>query len=380
MTSIRLSLFFAAYFMIVGVQLPFWPVWLQSRGMSAAEIGFLLAAATWLKIANPLIAGLVDRSGERKRPIIALAVLALGAAGLFMLPGGFWYLLGVSAFFALAWSTLNPLADSLTMMTSQQQNLDYGRIRLWGSVTFVLAAVGGGRWLAGRSEDWILWLILGGLVLTVLAALALPDSRVVQRPTRRPKVRRFLRAPSFLLFLGAAALTQASHVVLYGFGTIHWRTVGLSDDVIGLLWAEGVIAEIILFAYSAWVLKKIGPVGLLIVAAGAGALRWAVMPLTSDVYILALLQPLHGATFGAAHLGAIHFIARAAPPELSATAQSLYSSLALGIAFGVAMPLAGLLYGTLGALAYAAMSVMCLAGLGLALVLWRRWDGGEISA
>ena len=380
MNSTRLSLFFGAYFLIVGVQLPFWPVWLQGRGMSAAEVGFLLGAATWLKIGNPVIAGWVDHSGERKRSIIILSFLSLGAAALFFLPGGFWYLFAVSALFALAWSALNPIADSLAMMTARRHGLDYGRLRLWGSVTFIVAAMGGGRLLEGRSDDWILWLILGGLALTVLAAFVLPDTRVVGRPNRKPQVGKLLRSPSFLLFLGAAGLTQASHVVIYGFGTIHWRTIGLSDDIIGALWAEGVIAEIVLFAYSARVLKIIGPVGLLVVAAAAGVVRWGVMPLTSELAVLVLLQLLHGATFGATHLGAMHFIARAAPVELSATAQSLYSSLALGIAFGIAMPLAGVLYGAVAGQAYFAMAALSVAGLVLALLLWRRWDGAEIGA
>jgi len=378
MTSIRLSFFYAAYFLIVGVQLPFWPVWLQGRGMDAAEIGFLLAAATWLKISNPLIANAVDRTGHRKRAIVILAVLALATCSLYFLPGGFWYLFAVSALFALALSTLNPIADSLTMMTARAQNLDYGRIRLWGSVTFVIAAVGSGKLLDGHDASWILWLIIASLGLTVVAALALPDERIVHTATRRPRVGKLLRAPNFLIFLGAAALTQASHVVIYGFGTIHWRLAGHSDDVIGILWAEGVIAEIILFAFSAAVLKRIGPVGLLVIAAAAGVVRWVVFGLTSDLAVLIILQPLHGATFGAAHLGAIHFIARAAPPELSATAQSLYSSLALGVAFGVAMPLAGVMYGGLAGQAYFAMAGMCLAGLVFALVLWRRWPGDEV--
>ena len=210
--------------------------------------------------------------------------------------------------------------------------------------------------------------------MTSAKYVSIPDSRIARRSTPRPRVGKLLRSPVFLIFLGAGALTQASHVVLYGFGTIHWQQAGLSDDIIGILWAEGVIAEIILFAFSAHVLRRTGPIGLLVIAAAAGVLRWIVMALTTDLFVLVILQPFHGATFGAAHLGAIHFIARAAPPELSATAQSLYSSLALGIAFGIAMPLAGLLYGGLAGQAYFAMSGMCAFGL----VLWRRWDGGGV--
>ena len=130
---------------------------------------------------------------------------------------------------------------------------------------------------------------------------------------------------------------------------------------------EGVIAEILLFAFGARVVGRLGPAWLIASGGLAGAIRWAVTGWTDTLPALLLVQLLHAFTFGAAHLGAIHYIGARIPPTLSATAQSLYSAVVLGLAFGLAIFVAGQLYGAHGAAAYYAMAA--LAGLGGVLAL-----------
>jgi PPP family 3-phenylpropionic acid transporter len=152
----------------------------------------------------------------------------------------------------------------------------------------------------------------------------LPDRRVA-KPDRALglPLRQLLRQRDYALFVLAAGLLQASHAVYYGFGSLHWRSAGLSDRLIGLLWSEGVLAEILLFAFSAGMLRRIGPLNLLLLGAGGGIVRWTFTAATSDPVALVGLQLLHGLTFGAAHLGAMHYMARAVSPGLTASAQSL---------------------------------------------------------
>ena len=97
----------------------------------------------------------------------------------------------------------------------------------------------------------------------------------------------------FVIFLIAVGLVQASHAAYYGFATIHWRAAGLSDDVIGALWAEGVLAEIVLFAFSGAVVRRLGPVRLLLLGAAAGIVRWAIIGSTTDLVAVAGVQWLH---------------------------------------------------------------------------------------
>ncbi len=384
--SFRLALFYAAVFLVVGVLMPFWPLWLkETRGMSAEEIGLLLGVGLWMKVlANPFFAHFADRRPEKRRLLGALALGALAGFSLFHWAQGFWQLLAVTLVTFSMFTALMPLGENLTMIISYAHKLDYGRIRLWGSLTFILASVGGGVVLVGLPITAVLWLVLGGVVLTFLAALQLPDPETpgigggIGGDSQAPEapLRRILREPRFLLFLAAAGLIQASHSAYYGFATLLWREAGFADDVIGALWGTGVMAEVLLFAFSSTVMARVTPSTLLMIAAAAGALRWCVIGATANPLLLFPIQTLHALTFGATHLAAMHFIARTAPPGCSATAQGLYSSTAMGGLLGLGVILSGWIFQTTGGGgAFLAMAGLSLAGGGCAWLLHRRRQG-----
>ncbi|MDX1711362.1 MAG: MFS transporter, partial [Rhodovibrionaceae bacterium] len=244
------------------------------------------------------------------------------------------------------------------------QGFDYGRIRLWGSITFIAGVLVAGELLDFfEGAEPILICVLAGLALTVLASLMLPQQGAdAEARQDRTSVLRLLGDRVLLRFLCAAALLQASHAGYFLFSALHWRAAGLSGGTIGLLWAEGVVAEIVLFWLGGKAIARIGPRRLLMLAALGGLARWSVLALTADVAALAAVQWLHAATFGMAHLGTVHFIAHRAPPGLQATAQSLNSALAAGLAMGLSMLASGWLFERYDALAFFAMAAMSLAG------------------
>jgi len=381
--TIRLSIFYGFLFLSIGVFVPFWPVWLQSQDLSAADIGLLLGSGTVLKIiGSPIIARLVDRSGARRRAIIILSLLSLMAVALFFVAKGYLALFAATVILAFFFSPLMPLSDNLTLLAAAGGKVDYGRVRLWGSVSYAVAAVLGGIWLQGKSEDWILWLVFGTTALIFVSSLFLPKvatSAVKAKSDPPMPILPLLRNRIFWLFLLGAGLAKGSHVMFYGFSTIHWQSVGISREVIGYLWAIGVVAEIVLFAYATATMKKVDPLTLILIGAAAGVVRWALTGWTDDLTFLFVLQALHGITFGAAHLGAMYFLARAIPSGLSASAQSLYSSVSLGLIFAVAMPTAGLLYAEFSGQAFYVMAVM--SGLGFVIIagLSRIWNRGELD-
>lgn len=378
--AVRLAAFYAAFFVIAGVHLPYWPVWLSAQGLSGAEIGTLLAAATCVKIvANPLFAQWADRRGARRGLMVALTVCALAAFACFGLVEGFWPILLVTLAFGAALAPVMPLGENLAMGAATEEGLDYGRVRLWGSVTFMLAAFLGGRLLEDGPAERIYWGVLAGLVLTVLACRTLPDRRTEPSGGRSAPLGRLLRAPLFVLFLVTAGLVQASHAVYYGFSTLHWRAAGIGEGVIGLLWAEGVLAEIVLFAYSGRIVRRVGVTRLLALAAALATLRWAGTAFTTEIFLLIPLQALHAFSFAACHLAAMHFIARALPATVSATGQSLYSAASMGAALALAMLAAGTLYEAVDGLAYLAMAAMTAVAAGLAVILGRRWNGAAMA-
>jgi len=145
----RLALFNAAAFLVIGVQLPFWPVWLAGHGLDPQQIAAVFAAAIWAKvIATPAIGALADRIGHRRAVMAGLAGIACLAYAALWPVRGLWPLLALNLVAGVAQSALLPLGDAVTLAAVRERGLDYGRIRVWGSLSFVLASIGGGAALA----------------------------------------------------------------------------------------------------------------------------------------------------------------------------------------------------------------------------------------
>lgn len=358
--AFRLAAYYSALFMAVGVHLPFWPLWLKHHGLTPAQIGLILAATYLVKsVVNPLVGHIVDRRGDRRRPMLVLAGGAALAWCGFGVVDGFWPILLLTVVALGLWSGIMPVGEALSMMTTQRFGIDYGRVRLWGSAAFILTATLCGRLLVGHSPDVLVWAIAATLGVTALACAALPDTRVpVAEGTPPLPLKPLVTSAAFLLFLAAGSLNAAAHTVYYAFSTIHWKAAGIADDTIGLLWSEGVIAEILLFSVSGRVVRRCGPAGLLVLAGLGGVLRWTVLGVTTELPFLALVQVLHAATFGCAHLGAMHFIQRAVPAGLSARAQGLYAAVAMGVAPGLMSPLTGRLYEAFSGHAFLVMALL----------------------
>ena len=366
----RLAFFYAAMFALTGVQLPFWPAWLAARGLTAGEIRLLLAIGQWLKLAtNPLTGIAADRSGAPRRVMLLLSLGATAGFAVLLTAHGFVSLLLLSALTGACLSALLPLGDYVALAAAYAGRLDYGRIRLWGSLGFIAATLLAGRLVTLAGIDSVALLLAGAAALILAACAALPAPRRGRDATPRAGALRALARPSFLLFLLAAALIQGSHAVYYGFGTLYWRRLGIADDVIALLWAEGVVAEIALFYWGAPLLRRLGPAGLLALGGAGGLLRWSATGFIASLPALALLQLLHGLTFGAAHLGAMHHLARNLPPAQAATAQALYATVVGGLGQGLLMLVAGALYGAVAGKAYLAMAAVAAVGGALALFL-----------
>ncbi|MDE0815464.1 MAG: 3-phenylpropionate MFS transporter [Alphaproteobacteria bacterium] len=381
--AVRMSVFYFAVFLSAGLYLPFWPVWLESRGLGPVEIGLLYAIGRFTRIlTNPLIAHVVDRRGDRRKPMVLLSLGATVAFAAYELCSEMWQFALVAVVVGAMWGTINPLGDSLALVNARQGRLNYGRVRLWGSISFILATLAGGQILDVWPESAIFWSLLATFAVVTVVCLITPDTRVEALPVQSNVFRVFWRLmsePRFALFILASALLQTSHLVVYIFGTLHWRDAGIDDFIIGVLWAEGVVAEIVLFSFGAALTARFGAAGLLMMAAVAGVMRWPLLAFSTDLSVLFVAQALHGVTFGAAHLGAMAFLSRAIPPSLSATAQTLHGAVALGVASAVISPLLGGLYESWGGGAFYIMTLFSLAGGVVAFIAAQRWNGETLD-
>ncbi|MEE2956941.1 MAG: MFS transporter, partial [Pseudomonadota bacterium] len=228
--ALRISLFYAAIFSVIGVMMPFWPVWLKAQGMTPIQIGLILAAGTWTRaIVNPLLAQTADRQGRPDILIIGLGWGALGLHTLLLFTNGFWLLFVVCVIASTLLFALMPMADAVTMLKVRKGLIDYGRVRLWGSLTFIVTAIGGGYLLKDKTEDLILWLVIGLLIITVGSCHIVPRSDTSGTKRFLEPLTYIFRNRSLLFFILAASLIQASHAVYYGFSTLHWRAQGINE-------------------------------------------------------------------------------------------------------------------------------------------------------
>ena len=386
----RLALFYGALFLVYGVHLPYLPVWLEWRGLSAAEIGIVTAAPFFLRVlVTPAAGALADRMGNHRVLVVWLSLLALGSSLALARMEGFWPILAAALALSLATTTIMPLTETIAVAGVRASGLDYGRMRLWGSLSFILASFGGGALVDASGAGIGAWLIVAGCLATLLAASALP-APVPPRQVTRAAAREallgmralavgLLARPELALFLVAVGAVQGAHALFYAFGAVHWRGLGISGTWIGVLWTIGVLAEVAVFAYSRAILARVGPVELLIAAALAAMLRWSVMSLDPGLALLVPLQLLHALTYGAAHVGAIRFIERAIPERASGTMQALYATVAAGVVMGAATLASGAIYERYAGQAYLAMALLASVGLVAALALRRRWSGQEVG-
>lgn len=377
----RLALFFTALFLVTGTKVPYLPVWLDWRGLSAGEIATVTAAPLIIRIvATPLVAFVADRMGDHRGMLVLLAWVSLALLGGLAWAPGFAAILLVSVLLGLASSAMMPLVETVAMGGVRRAGLDYGRMRLWGSISFIAAGFAAGVLVERSGAGAVLWALAAGSAATALAAHLLP------RPAPNEAVgggratiglgdvAALVRARWFVLFLVAVGAIQAAHAVFYTFGVLHWHAQGLSTVTASGLWAVGVVTEIALFAVSGAAVRRCGALGLIAAGGLAAAVRWLAMAFDPPLAVLIPLQALHGLTYGATHLGAVHLMGARVPPARAGTAQALYASVTAGIAMALATLVAGRLYPAAGGMAYLAMAGLSLVGLAAVWALARAPD------
>ncbi len=378
--ALRMSVFYGIVFLIVGVMLPFFPLWLKWKELQEFEISVILAAPLFVRlIFTPTISFLADRSGNHRMVVILLCWGTLLTISTMFVLDGFTPILLVSILFSLFWMTVMPLTETIAMVGVRTQGLDYGRMRLWGSLSFILVSIAGGYIIKKYGPAAIPWMFVIVSTLVVMVAYYLPKSeKKAEEGKEQVSAKDILRLslnPVFIIFLIGASLIQATHSLYYSFGSVHWETQGISTDIVGILWAIGVIAETVLFAFSARVIQFCGGIGLLLIAGGAAVLRWSVMAFDPSVEVLYGLQALHALTFGAGHLGAIYLVGIMMPERYSATAQGLYAALSSGFVMGLGILSTGPLYEAFKGQAYFVMSLLGVLSIVCIVIVSRLWDG-----
>ncbi len=369
----RLSGFYLFYFALLGATAPYLALYFHHLGFAPARIGELVAIPMLMRCVAPNIWGwLGDYTGRRLLIVRCGAACTLLAFSLIFFDKSYAWLALVMALHAFFWHAVLPQFEVITLAHLQGQPGRYSQIRLWGSIGFILAVV-----LLGRLFEWLSLDIYPVTIVVIMAGIALstawvPPAQPVSHGNRSAGEGFLgqLRRPGVLAFYACVALMQLSHGPYYTFLTLHLDSLGYSRGLIGLLWAVGVVAEVLMFLAMSRILARFSVRRVLLVSFLLAALRWLLLgALAEHLWALLFAQLLHAATFGSFHASAIHFVQRSFGSRQQGQGQALYAALS-GTGGALGALYAGYSWNALGPTL--TFSIASLAALAAAMIIATR--------
>lgn len=364
----RIALVFCAPMMVNGIALPFFPIWLETLKMSDFQIGIVLAVPMFVRIFTAPIAGVVaDRIGERSIVLIWSGLLSLLTAVALFATGSFWPVLLLYTLQGAVYSPYVPITEAIMLSGVRRWNFDYGRMRLWGSLAFILATMTGG-WLAGLyGGDMVLPAMAVAFVLTVLGAMIAPRIGKPRRPSPISAIatmptKSTLRQWDVQLMLIGVSLVNASHAMLFAFSAIYWQKMGFSGVDVGILWSAGVLAEVVFFLFAVQLRQRFNLWSMMIVGGGVAVARWILFPMEMSFAGYFVLQCLHAFTYALIHMSAQSRLVERVAEEQEAAAQGLYFFYT-GMFTAIATFVSGYTFSWYGVQGFYLMSLVAAAGL-----------------
>ena len=360
-----------AYFAYAGLFATYAPLWFQSLGYSTLAIGVLASLQSSTRLFSPYAWGwLADHSGRRPQLLRVAVTGALASACCYFVPGTYGWIAAVTVTLFICTAGVIPISEAaLAHFVSSGATLDagrYGRVRVWGSIGFILTVVGSGVLMQALGVRVFPSLVVALLGLLFVAVLRLPTIReAAHAGDSAPGALAVLREPVVAWFFAGVFFTVLAHTALYAFFSLYLVSLGYSKTAVGLIWAVGVVAEVAWFWFQGRWLTRLSPHAWLTLAAFVTALRFALIAAFGALpWLLVLVQCSHALTFAGQHSSCIAVINRHFPSRLRGRGQALYTVLGYG-ASGV---VGGLVGGVLS------------ERLGFAAVFWGASAAGIVAA
>lgn len=368
----KLSSFYFFYFALLGGFAPYWGLYLEDSGFNLIEIAQITSILMITKVLAPNVWGWVgDHYGKRLELVRYGAFLTLLFFLAFYLHSSFWWYVLVMALFSFFWNAVLPQFEVITLHSLGEKRERYSQVRLWGSVGFIASVV-----LLGLVFDHVSISHLPDFLLIIILLIALCSLFSFEQPARvalrkKGSFVRALKSPVVISFLVINFLLQLSHGPYYTFYSIYMENLGYERLTIGILWAVGVIAEVILFIFMHRLLRRFSLRQIVVVSLMLTTFRWLLVGAFSDVLMVVIFaQCIHAASFGAMHAVAIHFVHHSFSSDNQGQGQAIYSSVSFGAGGALGALISGVVvtdYGSAIAF-YLAASMSALALLIACLV------------
>ena len=377
--SLNFALFFFAYYGYVGVFSPYASLYFADRGLSATQIGILMSLMQVMRIFGPNVWGWVADQSRRRVLVLRLTSVAAALTFCGMFVGqSFMFFFALMVTVNLFTSAQGPISEALMLSSMRGDLTHYGRVRLWGSVGFIVLVT-----LSGYALDWqgielMPWIALLMLVMVTSVTFSLHEEPATQHAQPSNSVRELLSRKSVLSFFASTFLMIAAHSSLYVYYSLYLSDMGYSKSVIGLMWSLGVIAEILFFFYQAPLFRRFGVRKLMLFSLGIAVIRFLMIGWgAQSLAVLLVAQVLHAATFGVHHSASVATLQRWFAGSLQARGQALYISISYGLGGTVGGLLLSACWDTFGARwVYVLAAIMSFLGL-IAAQLSYRWQDEE---
>ncbi|WP_432468109.1 3-phenylpropionate MFS transporter [Agarivorans sp. Z349TD_8] len=368
-----ISLYFSGLFFVWGIFLPFWALWLEGEGLNPSEIGLLIGFSMVARFVGNVVLMPRIKSANHLLPGIRWISFAsiLVVTCLFYLKGYIWLtILTLAANFFIA--TLIPLGDAAATKWVNQLKLDYGRVRVFGSIAFVISSTIIGNALGYFSHSLILYATAGSLLVLWGISLLSPAEKLLEpAASSNPHAGRLwpvLKQKHALRFIAVTTLIQSSHAAYYAYGTLYWKSIDYSESTIGYLWSIGVIFEMSILIFGSRWFRRWDARSMLLFAAIGGVIRWGLLGSAELLPMMMLSQTMHALTFALTQLAAIKYIGSEAPKEQAIPLQALYSAIALNMGTALLIFLCSALYAPLGSGIFLIMASLTALAIPILLV------------
>jgi len=366
----RLSGFYFFYFASLGVLIPYWSLYLKSLGFNSLSIGALVAILPATKLIAPYIWGWLADHTRRSMLIIRIAcLLALLSFSLVFVSQQLWWLTFAMLLFSFFWNATLPQFEAMTLNHLGEESHHYSKIRLWGSLGFIVVVVLIGDLLESYGTGIIPLVALLTFAVIALSSFVVPEKLNAPHMDHSP-IWHVIKQPKVLAFLAVCFLMLCSHGPYYTFYTIYLKEQGYSSHMIGVLWAVGVIAEVIVFLLMHRLLPFFGARKLLLFTLLLTTFRWLIIGFfVDDLSMLFLAQLIHAFSFGVFHSVGISLVHDYFTGSHQGRGQALYASTSYGAGVATGSLVSGLVWDQWGASVLFVLASCCTL-LAMAIV-WR---------